>query len=404
MKVQLNLSTAYHPPIDGQTEVVNKCVECFMRCMTGEKPKEWVQWVSLAEYWYNTNYHNSAHTTPFEIVYGHPPNLHLPYIAGTSAIEEADRTMQAKEQAIAMLQFHLKRSHDRIKSIDDKKRSDKSFEVGMKVTYKLDLPADNQIHPVFHVSQLKLCNGTNHQVGVLPHCGPDGVLSVEPEAIIRRRLGKLNNKDALSVLVKWNECYDNEDELQSFRHKAQQQDKVYEEHEESCWILHLRNGIFYPKGHEGVMNEVPDGAAIFSSSKVMLFANPSIPLVAMGRPTTSLSLRPGPNASRGILSLFVGLVHACANEHRPQQQETMTNRVRHLATSVRKRNVVLDDKVVAFHDIMPSAFSFDRMDGYFDDRHYLMIPVDHIATVKDLQRRTQDYSLGITRYLVYEVI
>ncbi|GJX94717.1 RNA-directed DNA polymerase, eukaryota, reverse transcriptase zinc-binding domain protein [Tanacetum coccineum] len=65
--------------------------------------------------------------------------------------------------------------------------------------------------------------------------------------------------------TKWNECYDNEDELQSFRHKARQQDKVYEEREESCWILHLRTGIFYPKGHEGVMNEVPDGAAIFAS-------------------------------------------------------------------------------------------------------------------------------------------
>ncbi|GJV86747.1 hypothetical protein Tco_1530685 [Tanacetum coccineum] len=64
----------------------------------------------------------------------------------------------------------------------------------------------------------------------------------------------------------WNECFDNEDELQSFRHKAQQQNKIYEEREESCWIMHLRTGIFYPKGHERVMNEVPDGAAISASS------------------------------------------------------------------------------------------------------------------------------------------
>ncbi|KAK1438749.1 hypothetical protein QVD17_04559 [Tagetes erecta] len=41
-----------------------------------------------------------------------------------------------------------------------------------------------------------------------------------------------------------------------------------------------------------------------------------------------------------------------------------------------------DEKVVAFRDINPSAF-----------RHYLVIPVEHIATVKDLQRRTEDYSL-----------
>ncbi|KAJ0104936.1 hypothetical protein Patl1_18494 [Pistacia atlantica] len=41
-----------------------------------------------------------------------------------------------------------------------------------------------------------------------------------------------------------------------------------------------------------------------------------------------------------------------------------------------------DDKVVAFRDINPSAF-----------RHYLVIPVEHIPTVKDLQRRHEDYSL-----------
>ncbi|GJY76143.1 RNA-directed DNA polymerase, eukaryota, partial [Tanacetum coccineum] len=70
-----------------------------------------------------------------------------------------------------------------------------------------------------------------------------------------------------------NECYDNEDELQSFRHKARQQDKVYEEREESCWILHLRTGIFYPKGHEGVMNEVSHGAAIFASNYLWQAAN-----------------------------------------------------------------------------------------------------------------------------------
>ncbi|GKV38055.1 hypothetical protein SLEP1_g46005 [Rubroshorea leprosula] len=41
-----------------------------------------------------------------------------------------------------------------------------------------------------------------------------------------------------------------------------------------------------------------------------------------------------------------------------------------------------DDKVVAFQDIKPAAF-----------RHYLVIPVEHIPTVKDLQRRSEDYSL-----------
>ncbi|GJX58414.1 reverse transcriptase [Tanacetum coccineum] len=64
----------------------------------------------------------------------------------------------------------------------DKNRSDRNFEVGM---------------------QLKLCKGTNHQVGSLLKYGRYRVLSVELEAIIGKRLGKLHNKAVLYVLVKW---------------------------------------------------------------------------------------------------------------------------------------------------------------------------------------------------------
>lgn len=39
---QLNYSTTYHPQIDGQTEAVNKCIEGYIRCMVGDKPKDWV--------------------------------------------------------------------------------------------------------------------------------------------------------------------------------------------------------------------------------------------------------------------------------------------------------------------------------------------------------------------------
>lgn len=71
--VSLNKSTAYHPQSNGQTEVVNKWLETYLRCMCSDKPSNWSKWLTLAEWWYNTNFHSSIQTTPYEVVYGQAP-------------------------------------------------------------------------------------------------------------------------------------------------------------------------------------------------------------------------------------------------------------------------------------------------------------------------------------------
>lgn len=119
--VQLKLSTAYHPQTDGQSEVLNRCLETYLRCMCHEVPQEWSHWLPLAEFWYNTNFHTAIKKTPYEVVYNEPPPIHRPYIAGSTLLEAVDRSLQTRDRTIQMLKFNLHKPQNRMKQLADKK-------------------------------------------------------------------------------------------------------------------------------------------------------------------------------------------------------------------------------------------------------------------------------------------
>lgn len=83
---KLCMSSGYHPQSDGQTEVVNRCLETYHRCFVSFQPKKWTIWLPWAEWCYNTSYHSSSKFTPFELVYGHTPYV-TPYERGTARLE-----------------------------------------------------------------------------------------------------------------------------------------------------------------------------------------------------------------------------------------------------------------------------------------------------------------------------
>ncbi|KAJ0585794.1 putative nucleotidyltransferase, Ribonuclease H [Helianthus annuus] len=192
MGTKLQLSSAYHPESDGQTEVINRCLESYLRCFAVDQPKTWSVWLPWAEYWYNSTFHSSTGVTPFETVYGRRPPSVFQFIPGEIRVDSVARDLQDRDEALKQLKVHLSNAQGAMKLHADKKRRDVQFSVGEwvyvklkpyrqlsvasrihqklatkffgpfqiveklgPVAYKLLLPATSKIHPVFHVSLLK---------------------------------------------------------------------------------------------------------------------------------------------------------------------------------------------------------------------------------------------------------
>jgi transposase InsO family protein len=244
--VKLNLTTAYHPQSDGQVERVNQCVECYLRCMCSAYPKKWARWLSMAEWWYNSNFHSALNTSPFRAVYGYdPPQLPLGSIPH-SAVEAINQELQDRQEVTRLLKDRLYHAQARMKKMANLHRSEKKLNVGdwvyLKlqpyrqcsvggkrvnklsakyfgpyeviqvigtVAYKLKLPEGSLIHPVFHISQLKKKVGK--EANLTP--GPpvlDGAVRDEavPMAVLKRGIVNKKGKVMAQWLIKWSDRED----------------------------------------------------------------------------------------------------------------------------------------------------------------------------------------------------
>jgi len=67
---ELNLSTAYHPQTDGQTERVNRVLEDLLRACILDFGGSWEQHLPLVEFIYNNSYQASIGMAPYEALYG----------------------------------------------------------------------------------------------------------------------------------------------------------------------------------------------------------------------------------------------------------------------------------------------------------------------------------------------
>ena len=180
------MSTAYHPQTDGQSERWNQEIEAYLRMYCTQRRDDWVKWLPIAEFAFNSHKHSSTGYSPFYLMYGLEPQFHIPMLstAVPTADERREELRQAREDATAALTLtaeRMKEHYDRyVRKAPEFKEGQKvwldtknfrvpgvsrkpvdryagPYPVKRKIgnlAYELHLPKDVQIHPVFHVSLL----------------------------------------------------------------------------------------------------------------------------------------------------------------------------------------------------------------------------------------------------------
>ncbi|GJW41703.1 putative reverse transcriptase domain-containing protein [Tanacetum coccineum] len=190
----LDMSTAYHPQTDVQSERTIQTLEDMLRACVLDFGVSWDVHLPLVEFSYNNSYHSSMRCASFKALYGRKCRSLILWVEIREGQLIGPELVQETTKKISQIKDRLKAARVRQKSYVDKRRKPLEFSVGdyvlLKVSpwkgvvlfgkkgklaprfvgpfdiiekvgpvvYRLDLPEElDGVHDTFHVSNLKKC-------------------------------------------------------------------------------------------------------------------------------------------------------------------------------------------------------------------------------------------------------
>ncbi|GJT41518.1 putative reverse transcriptase domain-containing protein [Tanacetum coccineum] len=138
---RLDMSTAYHPETDGQSERTIQTLEDMLRACVLDFGKGWDKHLPLVEFSYNNSYHTSIKAAPFEALYGRKCRYHA--IARWLNWRHPSHCPDIKpldHREIVQIKSHIQAARDRQKSYADVRR--KPLEFARTVAYRLEPPRE----------------------------------------------------------------------------------------------------------------------------------------------------------------------------------------------------------------------------------------------------------------------
>lgn len=189
LKTSLNMSSAYHPQSDGQTEVTNRSLGNMLRCLVGDNLRSWDSLLCQAEFAHNHANNRSLGFCPFKVVYGVIPRGPLALATLPQPGEFHGRAVELIDELSAIhvqAQDNLQGTAIKYKRAADKRRREVHFSVGdfvWAVLTKERFPVGqyNKLKPrkIGPVEIVEKINDNAYRLALPPHVHTADVFNVK---------------------------------------------------------------------------------------------------------------------------------------------------------------------------------------------------------------------------------